>query len=78
MLVNLHGIFGLDFRSKSKSSAETRSFNIFVDVFRCDRILHHFPRAEGYVSGGVEIGRPLMQGTLPLPPSFNFCDLDKG
>ena len=46
-----------------------------MDVFLVDGVFDDFPGAEGDVSGGVEIGGSVVDGSLSCSPLFNFGDL---
>lgn len=61
--------------SESESSAESRPFNIFMDVLAVDWLLDDFPDAEGGVSGGVEILGLHVQCPLGLSPLINLVKL---
>ena len=43
-----------------------------MDVLLVDGLLNNFPGAERDVSGGVEIGRSLGEGSVDAFPSLDF------
>ena len=63
--------------SKSKSSAESGSFDIFMDMFGGDRLFNNLTHAERSIAGGVEIPGRSMQGSSSGPPGLNLLQLDK-
>lgn len=62
----------IEIMSVWEPSAQSRSFYILVDVLLVDRFLDDFSRAEGNVSGGVEIGWALGQGAVYWAPSLHL------
>jgi hypothetical protein len=64
--------------SESESSAEPRTFNILVDVFRADWLLHDLADTEGRVPGGIEVLGPDVEGALLLSPLFDLAELHRG
>ena len=65
-----------DSGSESQSSGESWSFNIIVDLLLVDWFFDNFPGAEWNVSGGVEIGGSLFQGSESGSGGFNLFQLE--
>ena len=63
-------------QSEAQSSAESRSFDVIMNVLVFDWLLDDLPSAEGYVSGGVKVSWSLVEGPVDGLPSFNFTQLD--
>lgn len=62
-------------RSESESSAESRSFNIFMDMFFVDGFFDDLSDTEWGISGGVKIFGSDMEGTLGLSPLIDLVEL---
>lgn len=63
-------------KSETQSSAESRSLNIFVDVFIVDGFFDNFSGAEGNVSWRVEVCGSLVKGSVDSSPSLDFWQLN--
>ena len=64
-------------KSEAQSSAESWLFNIIMNIFCGNGILHDLSCAEWCISGGVKILWFLMEGSLSLSPAFDFIDLNR-
>lgn len=63
------------YTSKTESSAESRSFNILVDVLLSNWLLHDLPGAEWSISWGVEVSWSHSEGSFQGSPFFHFTEL---
>ena len=64
-------------KSESKPPAESWFFNIVMNIFWGNGVLHNLSRAEWCISGGVKILWSLMKSSFSLSPTLNFIDLHR-
>jgi hypothetical protein len=62
-------------KSKSKSSAKSWSFNIFMDVLLVNWVFDYFSSTKGNISAWVEISWSCSKSTFSSSPCFNFRNL---